>query len=175
MMATPMTTSWVPSDAVYELLHQRGVSRDFADAQLAEFVLYWSERGEATHSWGAKFAKHCVREYERNRALAARALKQPVETRVGADWRPSIRAVHYLLDQGIAMPVIEDCIATFILYWSERGDLSATWSTRFVKHVKHTIMQSGQLSAQMVNKPGIQNTRSRSLLDDLTDHTWAQE
>lgn len=173
-MAAPISATWRPSDAVYDLLAARGVSRDFADDQLPEFILYWSERGAINHSWGAKFVKHCVREFVHHQTRTAREAKKPVEIAITQNWRPSNRAVEHLSNQGISMQAIEDCVATFVLYWSDRGDVSSTWNSKFVEHVQHNAARSRQLSVQPAQQTGIQNTRDRSLHDDLTDRSWAK-
>lgn len=174
-MAAPISATWRPSDAVYELLAARGVSRDFADDQLPEFIIYWSERGAINHSWGAKFVKHCVRELVHSQTRAAREAKKPVEFAVDQNWRPSNKAVNHLVSQGVPAQTIEDCVGTFVLYWSERGDVSSTWNSRFVEHVQHNVARSQQLAFQPVYQANaLQQTRDRSLHDDLTDRSWAE-
>lgn len=174
-MATPISSTWQPSDAVYELLAARGVTRDFADNQLPEFILYWSERGAINHSWGTRFVKHCVRELVHSQTQSAREAKKPVEFAVDQNWRPSNKAVNHLVSQGVSMQAIEDCVSTFVLYWSERGDVSTTWNSKFVEHVQHNVNRSRQLAVQPAQKTvALQQTRDRSLLDDLTDREWAK-
>ena len=61
--AGAMAPSWQPDDHALRLLVQQGVPNHFAHDQIAEFVHYWSERGEARHSWGNRFVSHVLRKW----------------------------------------------------------------------------------------------------------------
>ena len=50
-----IATRWQPDEEVLRQIALHGIPRAFAEAQLDEFVLYWSDRGEPAFSWNAKF------------------------------------------------------------------------------------------------------------------------
>lgn len=161
---TSIPTGWKPSEAVYEVLAQRNIPRDFIEGQVGEFVLYWNERGQQNHSWSSKFSKHVIHEwrlFEIKQAQAARVCK------VTHEWRPSKNAVEHLLACGITQSLINECIVSFVMYWSERGDERSTWNSTFVEHVKHRYRQ--QLA--LANTNG--GKRMQTLEEGLVDRSWA--
>ncbi|MFA5629939.1 MAG: DnaT-like ssDNA-binding domain-containing protein [Porticoccaceae bacterium] len=127
-------SGWEPAPDVVAQLNQYGIPRDFIQAQIAEFVTYWSERNEPRHSWNAKFLKQVVRLW---REEETRQVARSREVRMFAAWQPSPEAVELLNRQaGIHSNFIEDAIPEFVLYWQERGDARSTWNSDFVRHVK---------------------------------------
>ena len=151
--ATPITSSWRPDETSLKVLAQNGVPAHFAHEQTSEFVHYWSERGEARHSWGSRFVTHTLRKW-RDFEVQQQS-KKPAKidahnwdsfqenTRenepqtMSREWRPSTDALEILqIQAGIHKNFIEDAVPEFILYWSEKGDRSNTWNARFISHVK---------------------------------------
>ena len=47
--------NWTPNPAVYETLQLSGISQDFTDTVLREFVVYWVDSNEVHTSCNAKF------------------------------------------------------------------------------------------------------------------------
>ena len=151
--AYPITANWRPDETSIRLLAQHGVPSHFAHEQSAEFIHYWSERGEARHSWGSRFVTHTLhkwREFEAQQQSgkpprmdlsawdSARENTRQNEPQIMTkEWRPSTDAREILeIQAGIHSNFIEDAIPEFILYWSEKGDLCNTWNARFINHVK---------------------------------------
>ena len=161
---TAIDSSWRPGDAVYQLLAQHNIPRAFAEDQLPEFILYWSERGQKNHSWGSKFAKHVIHEWRLDEIKRA---KQGRVISITHEWRPSKKAVQHLLDVGIAQTFINECIVSFVMYWCERGDEGSTWNSKFVEHVKYRDRQA-QAAANLHNN----GQRMPSLQDELNDRSW---
>lgn len=129
-----MAVDWEPASDVVAQLNQYGIPRNFIHQQVAEFVTYWHDRGDPRHSWNAKFLKHVMRLWREDEASTH---KRSRENPMTADWQPSPDAVELLQRQaGIHINFIEDAIPEFVLYWSERGDVRATWNSDFVRHVK---------------------------------------
>lgn len=131
---TLMANRWQPDDELLRQLALHGISREFAEAQVDEFVLYWSDRGEPAYSWNAKFRSHVIRrwrEYEASRVTA-----EDIPRRIDAGWRPEPDALEILERAGVPAAFIEEAIPEFVLYWSERGEEARTWGSRFVTHVK---------------------------------------
>jgi hypothetical protein len=131
---TLIANRWRPD---YELLRQlalHGISREFAEAQLEEFILYWSDRGDPAFSWNAKFRSHVIRRWREHEAAAAEPDDRPRP--ISAAWRPDPDALEILARAGVNGQFVEDTIPEFLLYWTERGEAARTWNSRFVTHVK---------------------------------------
>mgnify|MGYP003686408575 FL=1 len=133
---------WQPDAAVITQLQQQGVAPSFILSAVDEFVLYWRERNEISHSWSSKFLQHVNRrwqqdkqhQHDRTARLTQRSTSNPQGMQ--PSWQPSIDAVEILLRMGIHQNFLDDAIAEFVLYWQERGDAQATWNSKFVTHVK---------------------------------------
>jgi len=54
----PITANWQPSRDVYDILGMSHIDTDFARKLIAEFVMYWMERGDAQASWNTRFLQH---------------------------------------------------------------------------------------------------------------------
>ena len=67
--AIPIPSDWRPSERVFAWAAKQGMSCDWVEAQIDEFVVYWTDTGEARKSWDATFI---------NRLQALRA-NQPKE------------------------------------------------------------------------------------------------
>jgi len=147
--ANAIHQTWRADEHSIRLLAQQGVPAHFAHEQTAEFVQYWSERGEARHSWGSKFISHVLykwREYEAQQrknkpsqidSASAETGQSNSPVPLNKGWRPSEDACEILeIQAGIHRHFIEDALPEFILYWTEKGDHSNTWNARFISHVK---------------------------------------
>ena len=58
--------NWRPNAAVYETLQLSGISQDFAETVLREFVVYWVDSNEVHTSWNAKFLQHVKYQWQRH-------------------------------------------------------------------------------------------------------------
>jgi len=77
-------------------------------------------------------------------------------------------------------------VAEFLLFWRESNQVYASWNTKFLQHVKfhwakqHSLTLAPTTSQQGNHHAGQQpthstsSTRDRSLVEDLTDRSWAQ-
>ncbi|MBK1620441.1 hypothetical protein CKO42_18760 [Lamprobacter modestohalophilus] len=53
--SAPIPPTWTPSESVYTWAQKRGLTRDWVQAQIDEFVIYWRDCGESRKSWDATF------------------------------------------------------------------------------------------------------------------------
>ena len=126
--------SWQPSEDALRQLSQLGVTREFAHQQIPQFVSYWRERNVPRHSWESKYIKEVWRQWQQAETTNNRRRK---EVSVTGDWRPSVDALDILVSKGgINTNFVEDAIPEFILYWRDRGELSSTWDSKFIQHVR---------------------------------------
>lgn len=167
---TAIGVEWRPGDAVYQLLAQHNIPRDFIEDQVAEFILYWAERGQLNHSWGSKFAKHIMHEWRVHEIQQSKQLAIKPLAAMNYEWRPSKKAVDFLLSSGIAKSFVDECIVGFVMYWQERGELSNTWNSKFVQHCKFRDQQA-QTAANTHNN----GEPMQSLQENLTDRSWADD
>lgn len=54
----PISEQWRPDEEVFEVLTLANIDREFAVNLVAEFVMYWRDRGELHHSWNTKFLQY---------------------------------------------------------------------------------------------------------------------
>ena len=126
--------NWQPHPDTLAQLAQHSIPSHFALAQVPEFVTYWRDRREAHRSWESKFHQHVLFKW---RGYEAKQHRKDQEIAMHPQWRPSADAMDVLVDQaGISREFIEDAIPEFILYWQERGDVTKTWNSKFIQHVK---------------------------------------
>lgn len=165
---TSIELTWRPSDAVYQHLAQLSIPRDFVDDQVGNFVLYWHERAQQNQSWGSKFAKWVLREWREHEIKVAKQQQVKPHTVMTFEWRPSKKGVDHLLECGVPMHFINECIVSFVMYWQERGDMHNTWNTKFVEHVKYRDKQALALADAHNN-----GVRMRPIEEQMTDRSWA--
>ncbi|WP_039915179.1 DnaT-like ssDNA-binding domain-containing protein [Cellvibrio mixtus] len=144
---------WQPDQELLRQIAQYNIPQEFVWQQLPEFVTYWRERGETSHSWGAKFLKDVLHKWRNHETLNARQqrednerqvrereadfLKRDQEIAMHSQWRPSRDALEVLVKHaGISLAFVEDSIPEFVVYWQERGEVGRTWNSKFIQHVK---------------------------------------
>ena len=132
--ATAMAPDWSPNKETVTRIGQHNIPMEFIREQVPEFVTYWRESGEHHRAWGAKFHQHVVHKWRLRETFTAQAQQ---ETGVNSSWRPSQDALDVLTQHaGINPQFVEDSIPEFTLYWSERGEKSRTWNSKFIQHVR---------------------------------------
>jgi hypothetical protein len=131
--AQRITADWKPDAATIELCVKRGVPADFAYSRIAEFVLYWQERGKPQYSFQQSFLSWTVAQWEKQRTYQQ---VHSTESSMSRDWLPSEEALSILEMAKVNTRFIEDAIPEFILYWREKGTVANDWNTKFVSHVR---------------------------------------
>lgn len=139
----PIQQNWQPTPDTLRLLEQHGIQTSFALAQLDTFILQAQEQGVNRNDWNSRFFNHVkskavFAQNDANRQREPMGFKAAPEknTPMYAGWQPKEDAVEILVNGGIEPQFIQDTIAEFILYWSERGIVTSTWSSKFVTHVR---------------------------------------
>ena len=126
--------SWQPSQDALRQLAQLGVTKDFAQQQIPQFVAYWRERNVPRHSWESKYIKEVWRQWQQAESTSHRRSR---EVSVTGEWQPSQDALDLLIEKGGINPnFVDDAVPEFILYWRDRGDVSSTWNSKFIQHVR---------------------------------------
>ena len=180
-----MTMDWRPSLEAMEILTvQAGINNNFVDDAIAEFILYWRERGISSDSWNSRFIQHVKRQWAR----FTNTLKHDQEPRpISPDWQPDAEVFDILHMANIDRRFAEELIPEFILYWRDNGQALSTWNTKFLQYVKrqwaslarsdsagdnpsrYPISHHG--TQQKSRRPG--STRNRDIAAELNDRSWA--
>lgn len=136
--ASLMTSDWQASEDLLQLLTlNHNIPRDFADSQREDFVLYWLERQQVSHSWSSKFRQHVLKEWRFHQSRQAQSPPQQNASKdINGQWAPSLDAMEILQRAGISGDFIEDAVAEFVLYWRERGEAHSTWNSKFIHHIR---------------------------------------
>lgn len=178
---TGMHSDWRPSrDALEVLVKHANISLAFIEDAIPEFVLYWQERGDLGRTWNSKFIQHVKRQWLRYNA----ALEHDTEPRrIPENWQPSQDVYDVLRLANIDIDFARRQVPEFVLYWRDSNQVHSSWNTKFLQHVKfhwarqHALntqnSQAGQDAGQQ--DPSLASrTRDRSLVQDLTDRSWAR-
>ena len=174
--AGAMTYDWQPSqDALDVLVQHGGISREFVEDAIPEFVLYWQERGDSSRTWNSKFIQHVRRQWNRYTATVENDL---VPKAIAADWQPSEDVFDVLRLANIDIDFAQNLVQEFVIFWRDSGQVNSSWNTKFLQHVKYHWAKQRY---SVINNSGgqtlaiKQSTRDRSLEEDLTDRSWAYQ
>ncbi|MBK7542794.1 MAG: hypothetical protein IPI57_13690 [Candidatus Competibacteraceae bacterium] len=63
--SAPIPESWQPGAQAFAILESNGIPKAFAETCIDEFVLYWTERGDARPGWDASFVNSVKRDWTR--------------------------------------------------------------------------------------------------------------
>lgn len=179
---SPMYTGWRPSDdAMKILLEGAQISTTFIEDSIPEFIIYWKERGETGRTWNSKFIQHVKRQWVRFKA----SIEQDSMPRFLPEaWHPSKDVFDVLRLANIEMSFAEKLLPEFILFWRDSKQVHSSWNTKFLQHVKYVWAKQHSINLfnpQQVNQHAGQSathqstsTRTRSLVEDLSDRSWAK-
>ena len=140
--ASLLADNWQPAEDLLQLLSiNHSIPREFALKQREDFLLYWRDRQQVSHSWPSKFRQHVLKQWRFHQSeksvisKATRARETTIDSQT-ADWRPSHDALEILHRDQVNPEFIEDAIPEFLLYWRERGEASNTWNSKFLAHIR---------------------------------------
>ncbi len=133
MKTKPIDKNWVPDMDAKEILINSGINEDFIDNEVAEFVLYWTERKEESDIWNSKFIAHIRRQWGRLKDIKENDNSPSVMT---SDWNPNSDFFDILEMTDIPKEFAENAKLEFIMYWKESGQSLNSWNSKFLQHVK---------------------------------------
>lgn len=173
----PIEPDWKPGADALEILDRGGVPRDFVEDAIAEFVLYWTERGEAARTWNSRFVSHVKRQwarYSQTMGLDSEPRRLP------PDWEPSTDVWDILRMANIDDVFAQALLPEFRMFWTDSAEAHPSWNSKFLQHVKYHWARSHGAATLAEHKHGTRQesgrsgtTRARSLVEDLTDRSWA--
>ncbi|MDC3244773.1 DnaT-like ssDNA-binding domain-containing protein [Gammaproteobacteria bacterium] len=74
-----ISSDWVPSEDVYDILELSDIKKESAIKYLREFILYWKENGAAFSTWNSKFIEHVKRRHLGNQSTDNEENKKHIE------------------------------------------------------------------------------------------------
>jgi hypothetical protein len=74
-----ISSDWVPSEDVYDILELSDIKKESAIKYLREFILYWKENGAAFSTWNSKFIEHVKRRHLGNQSTDNEKNKKHIE------------------------------------------------------------------------------------------------
>ncbi|MCB1631588.1 MAG: hypothetical protein H7A12_16120 [Pseudomonadales bacterium] len=173
----PIGQDWEPGPDALEILLRAGVSRHFIEDAVPEFVLYWTERGEAARTWNSRFVSHVKRQWAR---YSATMDLDSEPRRLPADWQPSADVWDILRMANIDSAFARTLLPEFQMFWTDAGEAHPSWNSKFLQHVKYHWARSHRAASTAEHRHGTRQgsggtgtTRSRSIVEDLTDRSWA--
>lgn len=120
---------WQPSTQALQLLErQHGIAANTIQAVIAEFALYWSQRGDAKQNWDSHFIRHVISSHRNRNEVAA--------MQIDAQWQPSAICLKELVQEGIPADFVSKLVTSFIRYWLEHNPAAGYWDSKFAKHCK---------------------------------------
>lgn len=63
-MPIPISRKYQPDPETVALLRDRGITEEFIDDYLPEFVKFWADTGKRKQSWHAVFLRQCAEHYD---------------------------------------------------------------------------------------------------------------
>lgn len=167
--STLMNVGWRPSEHTLNYLQcSYGIDINFIKESIPEFTHKWIEKNAMHSEWGTLFAEHVIEQW---RFVQAGIDSNPRRQLIPPNWQPSADCLEILITQsGIDHHFINDHIAEFILYWTNRAQPMHSWDNIFLRHIKHQWAQ--QHEAQQRHSRSTQ-TKDRSVAEQLADRSWA--
>jgi hypothetical protein len=151
-----MSPEWQPGEDAISILEHAGINHSFIEDTIPEFVLYWRETGLKTSTWNTKFIAHVRRQWAKFEA----ALEHYAAPKLlPEDYQPSDEVYDVLELANIDLRFAQELIPEFILYWRERKEVSSSWHTKYLQHVKYRWSHRHEDKGDFVER--------------VTDRSWA--
>ena len=165
---------WQPSTDAVEIMHTTGITDEFIESIRPEFILYWRERGGAPKDVNSKFIQYARQKMARHdNGLQHTTIPQ----RIAADFQPNEAVYETLAMAGVDRGYAASLVGEFVLYWRDSNQVHTSWNSKFLQHVKFQYQrQQEQLSGEASTGGGSGasgRTKDRSIVDDLSDTSWA--
>ena len=125
--------NWEPDAVLIDQASDYGISKSFVFSQLDEFILLHKEKSDTSYSWGIKFLRFVIKKW-RDQEISN--YKESKRKPIDQTWFPDQEALEILSKAGIDEEFIKNEIPEFILYWSEKGEESDTWNSKFIAQVR---------------------------------------
>lgn len=161
----PIFKGWRPSEDTLEVMVRAGISREFIEDAIPEFELYWREQKAESDNWNRKFRDHVQRQWLSYQSALEH---DTVPRRIPSNWQPSEDVFDVLRLANIDLAFAKELLPEFVIYWRDSNQVYHSWNTRFLQYVKKRWANTEKTDNAQ------RSTREISLVDELTDRSWAQ-
>ncbi|HMU65757.1 MAG TPA: DnaT-like ssDNA-binding domain-containing protein, partial [Cellvibrionaceae bacterium] len=127
--------------------------------------LYWREQKAESDNWNRKFRDHVQRQWLSYQSALEH---DTVPRRIPSNWQPSEDVYDVLRLANIDVTYAQELLPEFVIYWRDSNQVYHSWNTRFLQYVKKRWASAEKLETAQ------RSTREISLVDELTDRSWAQ-
>lgn len=182
-LASAMSAEWRPSPDALEILTNAGVSPEFIEDAVPEFVLYWRERGMVNGAWNTKFIEHIRRQWAKYSASFGHDDTPRI---IPEDWQPSNDCYEILQLAEIDEDYARSKIPEFVLYWRDSQQVKSSWNTVFLQFIKQDwarqlkqleSQQSHYAEDQTLAGSGQQSSNDKQKIQErfqrIADRSWA--
>ena len=176
-MASSMNREWRPSADALEILVNAGIAQDFIEDAIAEFVLYWRERGIRVSTWNTKFIEHIRRQWHKFNASFGQDDTPRV---IPEDWQPNPACFEILQLAEIDADYARSKVPEFVLYWRDSQQVRSSWNTVFLQYIKQDWARRLQAPLEVESSHGEHRSAAgesqhsvAEKLRQLTDRSWA--
>ncbi|MEX2468490.1 MAG: DnaT-like ssDNA-binding domain-containing protein [Pseudohongiellaceae bacterium] len=175
-LASTMSADWRPNPDAVEILVNSGISAEFVEDAIAEFVLYWRERGVVHGAWNTKFIEHIRRQWAKFSASFGR---DDVPRPIPEDWQPSSDCYEILQLAEIDDDYARSRVPEFVMYWRDSGQARASWNTVFLQFIKQDWARRLKASTEEIYAEdqaavGSSQERIKEKFQRIADRSWAE-
>lgn len=177
-LSSPMTDGWRPSHDAFSILENSGISADFIDDAIPEFVLYWRERGVVNGAWNSKFIEHIRRQWAK---FSASFGYDNTPHLIPDNWQPSADCFDVLQLAEIDEDFARNKIPEFVMYWKDARQVKASWNTTFLQYIKESwARQLKQLEVADIDHAenqsfvGSNQQKVKDRFRRIADRSWAE-
>lgn len=165
-------SQWQPSADCLEILLRDGVSQDFINTTVPEFILYWRERGDSQRTWNSKFIAHVRRQWLR---FNSAQVHDTEPHRIPSNWQPKQDTFDIIEMANIPKDFASAQVGGFVLFWRESNQLHKSWNAKFLQHVKYQWAKQNQINANEITHQSATGKDPRSFVEKHSDTSWADD
>jgi len=177
-LTSPMSDGWRPGYEALSILENSGISADFIEDAIPEFVLYWRERGSVNGAWNSKFIEHIRRQWAK---FSASFGYDNTPHLIPDNWHPSADCFDVLQLAEIDEEFARGKIPEFVMYWKDAKQVKSSWNTTFLQYIKESwARQLKQLQVADISHAENQSLvgSSQQKVEDrfrrIADRSWAE-
>ena len=148
--------TWNPNVDALSILKSSGVSEEFINNSIPEFILYWREKNFKSDSWNSLFVSHVRKEWAKFTHKINDKNKPQLMT---DDWKPDESCYDVLKLSRIKKKFAEQQLAEFRIFWIDSKEIMTSWNSKFIQHVKFKWYKK--------------NPNASGIISRLNDKEWA--
>ena len=124
---------WKPNKQILNQALEYGIPEGFVMNQIQDFKHFYNEKHEKSRSWEIKFLRFVIKQWRLEEITEYKeAKRKPIKK----NWTPDQEAIEILIKAGVKKEFINEEVDEFKLYWSEKGEVSDTWNSKFIAHAR---------------------------------------